>query len=137
MSHPELQDPATDASGAIVAAISREIVGVYAEYFGRGPTKAKTYWREDVITCILEDSFTRAERILVDGGRFDQVRLNRQAFQDQIEPLFRTTIEKVTGRRVETCLSQINRDGVAAEVFVLGPPIRGEEQAGAVESSPA
>jgi uncharacterized protein YbcI len=123
MPHDQLQDhpTATDASGAIVAAISREIVGVYAEYFGRGPTKAKTYWREEVITCILEDSFTRAERILVDGGRFDQVRLNRQAFQDQIEPLFRETIEKVTGRRVETCLSQINREGIAAEVFILGP----------------
>lgn len=58
---------------------------------------------------------------MVDGGRFDQVRLNRQLFQDQIEPLFRATIEMITGRRVETCLSQINRDGVAAEVFVLGP----------------
>lgn len=124
MSHNQLQDPvATDGAGAIVATISREIVGVYAEYFGRGPTKAKTFWREEVITCILEDSFTRAERILIDGGRFDQVRLNRQLFQDQIEPLFRATIEKITGRRVETCLSQINRDGVAAEVFVLGPHI--------------
>jgi uncharacterized protein YbcI len=127
MTHNQVQDPATtDPSGALVATISREIVGVYAEYFGRGPTKAKTSWRGEILTCILEDSFTRAERILVDGGRFDQVRLNRQAFQDQIEPLFRATIERVTGRRVETCLSQINRDGVAAEVFVLGPHIQAE-----------
>jgi uncharacterized protein YbcI len=114
------QSTTQGASGAIVAAISREIGGIYAEYYGRGPTKAKTFWREDVITCILENAFTRAERVLVDGGRFDQVRLNRQAFQDQIEPLFRETIERVTGRRVVTCLSQINRDGVAAEIFVLG-----------------
>jgi uncharacterized protein YbcI len=124
MTEKPMQDPTThDASGAIVAAISREIVGIYAEYYGRGPTKAKTHWREEVITCILEDAFTRAERVLVDGGRFEQVRLNRQAFQDEIEPLLRETIEKVTGRRVETCLSQINKDGVAAEVFVLGPHI--------------
>jgi uncharacterized protein YbcI len=114
------QDPRShDAAGAIVAVISREIVGVYADYYGRGPTKAKTHWREDVIVCILEDAFTRAEHVLVDGGRFDQVRLNPQAFQDEIEPLLRETIEKVTGRGVETCLSQINRDGVAAEIFVL------------------
>ncbi len=108
-------------SGALIATISREIVGVYADYYGRGPTKAKTIWREDVITCILEDAFTRAERVLVDGGRFEQVRLNRQAFQDQIEPLFRAKIERVTGRRVKACLSQINVDGLAAEIFVLGP----------------
>ncbi|MBS1845860.1 MAG: DUF2294 family protein [Actinobacteria bacterium] len=122
MSERTMHDPtAHDASGAMVAAISREIVGIYAEYFGRGPTKAKTLWRDDVITCILEDAFTKAERVLVEGGRFDQVRLNRQAFQDQIEPVFRERIEKVTGRNVVTCLSQINRDGVAGELFVLGP----------------
>jgi uncharacterized protein YbcI len=121
MSEKPMQDPIThDASGAMVAVISREIVGVYADYYGRGPTKAKTHWREDVIVCILEDAFTRAERLLVDAGHFDQVRQNRQVFQDQIEPLLRTTIERVTGRRVETCLSQINRDGVGAEIFVLG-----------------
>jgi uncharacterized protein YbcI len=116
-----------DASGAIVATISREIVGIYAEYFGRGPTKAKTLWREEIITVILENAFTRAERVLVEGGRFDQVRLNRQAFQDQVEPLFRETIERVTGRQVVTSLSQINRDGVAAEVFVLSPYRRGPD----------
>jgi uncharacterized protein YbcI len=110
-----------DASGAIVASISREIVGIYAEYFGRGPTKAKTLWREEIITVILENAFTRAERVLVEGGRFDQVRMNRQAFQDQVEPLFRETIERVTGRQVATSLSQINRDGVAAEIFMLSP----------------
>jgi uncharacterized protein YbcI len=124
MSEKPMQDPVThDASGAMVAVISREIVGVYADYYGRGPTKAKTHWREDVIVCILEDAFTRAERLLVDAGRFDQVRQNRQVFQDQIEPLLRTTIERVTGRQVETCLSQINRDGVAAEIFVLGDQV--------------
>jgi len=63
------------------------------------------------------------------SSRFDQVRLNRLAFPDQIEPLVRATVEKVTGRRVETCLSQINKDGVAAEVvFVLGPHIRAEAE---------
>jgi uncharacterized protein YbcI len=112
-----------DESGAMVAAISREVVGVYSEYYGRGPTKAKTVWREDVVTCVLEDAFTRAERVLVDGGRFEQVRVNRQAFQDAIEPLLREALEKVTGRRVDSCLSQINDKGVAIEVFVLGPHV--------------
>jgi uncharacterized protein YbcI len=122
MPESSMPDPAThDASGAIVATISREIVQIYAEYFGRGPTKAKTHWRDDVIVVILEDCFTRAERVLIDGGRFDQVRLNRQAFQDQIEPLFRNTIEEVTGRGVVACLSQVSRDGIAAEIFTLAP----------------
>ncbi|HVV91066.1 MAG TPA: Na-translocating system protein MpsC family protein [Solirubrobacterales bacterium] len=121
--NPIQESIAADASGAMAAGISREIVGIYAEYYGRGPTKAKTLWREDVITCVLEDAFTRAEQVLVHGNRFEQVRINRQAFQEQIEPLLRDAVEKVTGRRIRSCLSQINRDGVAVEVFVLGPPI--------------
>jgi uncharacterized protein YbcI len=123
MSENPFQEQTTkDGSGAIVAMVSRQIVGVYAEYYGRGPTKAKTIWRDDIVVCLLEDVFTRAEQLLVDGGRFDQVRLNRQAFQDQIEPLFREVVEKVTGRRVDACLSQVNVNGVAAEIFVLGAP---------------
>jgi uncharacterized protein YbcI len=112
-----------DGAGAIVATISREIVGIYVEYYGRGPTKAKTTWRDDLVVCVLEDVFNRAERVLVDGGRFEQVRINRQAFQDEIEPLFREAIERATDRRVETVLSQVNDRGMAVEVFILGPSL--------------
>jgi uncharacterized protein YbcI len=115
-----LQEQTTrDGAGSVVAAVSRQIVGIYADYYGRGPTRAKTIWRDEVVVCILEDVFTRAEKLLVDGGRFDQVRLNRQAFQDQIEPLFHQVVEGATGRRVAACLSQVNRNGVAAEIFTL------------------
>jgi uncharacterized protein YbcI len=121
MPEKPLQEKARrDGSGSVVATVSRRIVGIYAEYYGRGPTKAKTIWRDEIIVCILEDVFTRAEQLLVGGGRFDQVRLNRQAFQDQIEPMFHEVIEDVTGRRVEACLSQVNRVGIAAEIFTLG-----------------
>jgi uncharacterized protein YbcI len=121
MSEKQLQErPHRDGSGSVVATVSRRIVGIYAEYYGRGPTKAKTIWRDEIVVCILEDVFTRAELLLVDGGRFDQVRLNRQAFQEQIEPLFHEVVENATGRRVDACLSQVNRVGVAAEIFILG-----------------
>jgi hypothetical protein len=45
----------------------------------------------------------------------------------EVEPLFRTAIEAITGRRVNSFLSQISKDGVASEVSVLGhatePPV--------------
>lgn len=121
MSDRQLPEQMTrDGSGTDVATISRRIVGIYAEYFGRGPTKAKTIWRDDIVVCILEDVFTRAERLLAEGGRFEQVRLNRLAFQDQMESLFSGVVEEVTERRVEACLSQVSQAGVAAEIFMLG-----------------
>jgi uncharacterized protein YbcI len=112
-----------DRGGSAVAAISRDIVRIHARFYGRGPTKAKTVWRDEIVICILEDIFTKAEQLLVDGGRFEDVRLHRTAFQDEVEPLFRAGVEAVTGRRVRSFLSQVSIDGAASEVFVLGDPI--------------
>lgn len=110
----------TDRAGAIVADISREVVGIYTRFFGRGPTKAKTLWRDGVVICVLEEVFGRPEQILIDGGRFTQVRDHRQALHETIEPLLRAAIEGTTGYRVEACLGQVGIRGVAVETFVLG-----------------
>lgn len=109
--------------GSLIAAISRDVVRVHSEFYGRGPTKAKTVWRDEIIVCVLEDIFTKAEKMLVSGGRFEDVRSHRTAFQDQVEPIFRASIETITGRQVKSFLSQTSKDGVASEVFVLGGPI--------------
>ena len=68
---------------------------------------------------MLQDVFTKAEQVLVDGGRFEDVRANRTAFQDEVAPLFCGAVEATAGRRVGSFLSQISIDGVACEVFVL------------------
>jgi uncharacterized protein YbcI len=109
-----------DGPGAIVAAISREVVALYVEYHGRGPTKAKTVWRDGMVICLLEDVFSRSEQVLVEADRFDQVRRHREALHEAIEPLLRQVIEAATGHRVEACLGQVSSEGAAAEVFVLG-----------------
>jgi uncharacterized protein YbcI len=111
--------PAETVEIPVVARISREIVQIHARFYGRGPTKAKTVWREGIVVCILEEIFTKAEILLVDGGRFQNVRLNRQAFQDEVEPLFRAIVEAATGHQVKSFLSQVSIDGVASEVFTL------------------
>jgi len=104
---------------SVVADISREIVKVFAHYYGRGPTRARTTWKEDLVVVILEEIFTRAERTLVGAGHFEQVRDIRQAFQREVEPLLRQVVEQATGREVRSFLSQVNADGIASEVFVL------------------
>jgi uncharacterized protein YbcI len=114
-------DPQGAAERSLVAAISREIVQVHSRYYGRGPTKAKTIWRDEIVVCILEEIFTKAEQLLVEHGRFEDVRSHRIAFQDEVGPMFRDSVERITGRRVKSFLSQISEDGVASEVFILGP----------------
>lgn len=67
----------------------------------------------------LDEVMAREDLLLIEGGRFEQVRAHRQAFQDQVEPLFRNVVEQATGRTVRVFLSQVSEEGVAAEVFVL------------------
>jgi uncharacterized protein YbcI len=106
-------------SPSVNGTISREIVKAHSQYYGRGPTKARTTWKDDLVVVILEEIFTRAERTLVETGHFPQVRATRQAFQDEVGPLFCQLIEQATGRQVRSFLSQVNEDGIAAEIFVL------------------
>jgi uncharacterized protein YbcI len=102
------------------ADISNAIVRIYSELFGRGPTRARTMWRDELIVTVVEEIFTKAERTLIDAGHFEQVRSNRMAFQDQVEPLMRQAVESATNRPVKAFMSQVSRDDLAAEVFILG-----------------
>lgn len=117
---PADASPDGERAGSLVATISRDIVRIHARFYGRGPTKAKTVWRDEIVICVLEDIFTKAEQLLVDGGRFEDVRAHRTAFQDEAEPLFLASVESATGRKVRSFLSQVSIDGAASEVFVLG-----------------
>jgi Na+-translocating membrane potential-generating system (MpsC) len=48
--------------------------GIFAECYGRGPTKAKTYMVDDYVFTVLENILTTVERTLVNNGREDLVR---------------------------------------------------------------
>jgi uncharacterized protein YbcI len=110
--------PAEDQK-RVDAEISREIVRVHAHYYGRGPTRAKTWINAEVVLTILGEIFTPSEQMLVQAGRFEEVRANRMAFQDTVEPIMREAVERITGRPVRAFLSQISPDGAASEVFLL------------------
>jgi uncharacterized protein YbcI len=106
-----------------LADISREMVRLYKEQFGRGPTKAKTnYAGPDVILCTLEDSFTPAERKLAEMGEHQRLRDTRLYFQHATSEDFRSIIERVLGRKVRAFNSGVDTEtDVSVEVFHLEP----------------
>jgi uncharacterized protein YbcI len=65
--------------GKLLAEISNMVVKSHADHLGRGPTKARTYIDENVITCLLEDTLTRAERALLGTSRGTSVMETRIA----------------------------------------------------------
>jgi uncharacterized protein YbcI len=117
-------EPAGDPRSSILADVSREMVRLYKEQFGRGPTKARTDWAgSDVLITVLEDTFTPAERNLVRLGEDQKVRDMRTFFQYATVKEFCEPVERLTGRRVRSFLSAIDTrvDGLAMETFVLYP----------------
>ena len=106
--------------GEMRATISREIVRLQAEYYGRGPTRAKTYIVEDLVVVVLEESFTRAEKTLAERGEKDAIEHIRRRFQQQMADDFTSVVEQATGRKVRVFLSETNVDhDVSVETFLL------------------
>src|SRR3954452_6417811 len=114
--------------GEMRAEISREMVRLHAEYYGKGPTKAKTYIVDDLVAVVLEETFTRAERTLVDRGEKEAIQQIRRRFQQQMADEFTSVVEQATGRKVRAFLSETDVDqDLSVEMFLLAE--RGTEVA--------
>jgi uncharacterized protein YbcI len=112
----------TTPKGSISAAISSAVVQLMREYTGRGPTKARTYIDEDLITVVLQDTLTMGERSLVRDGEADLVLTSRKAFQRTMSTQLIAAIERHSGRSVYAFLSDNHIDpDIAVETFVLAP----------------
>ncbi len=132
-----MSDMPTTPKGSISAAISSAVVQLMREYTGRGPTKARTYIDEDLITVVLQDTLTMGERSLVRDGETDLVLTSRKAFQRTMSTQMIAAIERHSGRSVFAFLSDNHIDpDIAVETFVLAPiidsVIDGEESNGDV-----
>jgi len=122
---PDLQatekSDAEERSISVRAEISREMVRLYKEQFGRGPTKARTEFAgPNIVICTLEDSFTPAERRLAEGGEHQRLRDLRLYFQHASEKEFCEIIERLLKRKVRSFISGVDtKTDVSAELFVL------------------
>jgi uncharacterized protein YbcI len=108
--------------GEVLATISTQLVQLHSRYYGKGPTKAKTYLVDDTVICLLRGGFTRAERTLINDGQAHAVHQIRRSFHTAMEEQFREVIETATGRNVLAYMSQVHEDpDIAMELFVLEP----------------
>jgi uncharacterized protein YbcI len=108
------------ALGEMRAMISKEIVRLQAEYYGKGPTKAKTYIVDDLVVVVLEESFTRAEKTLAERGEREAIQHIRRRFQQAMADSFTSVVEQATGRRVRAFLSETDiEQDVSVETFLL------------------
>jgi uncharacterized protein YbcI len=106
-----------------LSAISNEMVRIYKDQFGRGPTKTRTQWAgPDVLVVTLEQTFTPAEHRLRELGEHGRLRELRLLFQYAETGTFCEPIERLTGRKVRAFISGIDTEAdLASEMFVLHP----------------
>ncbi len=111
------------SQGEQLAAVTNGIVQLFSEYYGRGPTKAKSYLLDErIVVCVLEDTMTTVEQTLVKNGDKDMVRQVRLTFQEAMADEFKGVVERALGRRVAAYHSQLTMEpDIGFEFFVLEP----------------
>ena len=113
-------------------AISRELMRIHEETYGKGAAYASTLISEDLVVVMLDDiELQHNEQFLVGAGEAQAVIEVRGRYQQAIETTFRAAVERETGRRVISFASITKLDpNYIVEIFRLAP--RADEgQAGA------
>ena len=112
------------AGSSLYVTISNAIVGLLREYTGRGPTKARTSLRDNLVVVLLEQTLTKGEQVLVEKGRGENVLALRHEYQEAMRDEASARVAEITGRKVIAMMSANHLDpDLGVELFVLdGPP---------------
>jgi uncharacterized protein YbcI len=122
MSQTRITEHDRKVHGDVLTAISDGMVALLKEFYGRGPSRVKSYYEDDLVVCVLRGGFSRVEETLLAGGRGAAVIQQRMDFQDVMRQRFAKVIEDATGRIVIGFMSGNQQDpDMMCEVFVLGP----------------
>jgi uncharacterized protein YbcI len=114
------ESPHPTVDGSVGLELSNMVVKLLSEYTGRGATKARAYYHDDLVTVVVQDLLTTGERTLVRDGQPALVLDLRRAFQDSMAVALTAGVERITGRTVTAFLSANHIDpDVAVESFVL------------------
>lgn len=121
--HHQSPDPTADPPrGELLLAISNRIVGLHKELYGKGPTRARVFYHDDVILVVMRGGFTPVERTLHRAGRDAAVAAQRAEFQEAVKAQFTAAVEELVGRRVMAFMSGSTQEPeMSAEIFVLEP----------------
>jgi uncharacterized protein YbcI len=118
---PHDDDPSP--GGGMRGAISRAMVSIMKQYYGKGPTNARTFFNERYIFCVMEGGLTRSDETLLAAGDEALVRSYRLRFESAITPVITRAVADITGQAVVGYHSQVIYDPPhVIEIFILDEP---------------
>jgi uncharacterized protein YbcI len=119
-----MTDVERPSAGEMNAEIARAVVHTYRSFRGRGPSKARALFRDDVLVVVLEDVMTPSERSLVANGRGDDALALRKEVHEVMRPALVAAVEALAGSSVRALIGESNSNpDVAVEVFLLAEPL--------------
>jgi uncharacterized protein YbcI len=119
---PDIHTDNSESTVSRPLEISNAISRLHKECVGRGPANSRTTIDGNVVVCLLEGGYTRAEQTLGANDKADLVAAGRLGLQDAMRQAMIAAVEQVTGRRVYSFMSANDLDqNLQVEVFVLAP----------------
>jgi uncharacterized protein YbcI len=117
----QVQPHDQETLGEQLSAVTNGIVQLFRGYYGRGPTKAKSYLLDNrILVCVLEDTMTKVEKTLVENGHGNKVREVRLTFQEAMAEEFMGVVAEAMDRTVVGYHSQLTLEpDIGFEFFVL------------------
>ena len=113
--------------GDMLPAVSRRVVRLYKERYGRGPTRAQTYNWRDLVVVLLRDGLTPIEETLRGSGRGNLVFHLRAELQHVMhEELERIAEEELRREVLAVMTASHHEPDVHAEIFLLAPERTGD-----------
>jgi uncharacterized protein YbcI len=117
------QDPVDAGISGVRDQIATEVLRVHQDSYGTGAADVEVHLLADLVVVLLSGlELTPGEQTLLDGGYSASVSDMRARFQERIRPTFEAIIERATGRRVRSFLSNTDLDDrYSVEFFRLHP----------------
>jgi uncharacterized protein YbcI len=118
--------PAPDAplvDDALLVAVTDAMVAFHERYYHRAPATAKTMLLDDeLLVCVLGGVYTDVEKTMIEIQRSPIVQETRSAFQLATQNRLIATVQRLSGRKVLTFISNhhVGPD-LEVEVFILEP----------------
>jgi uncharacterized protein YbcI len=101
--------------------IGERIAALHSSYYGTGPTSAAVYLAPGAVVVVLEETFTQAERKLIERGEAEGLQAIRRRFQQAVAEEFIQIVSEATGQSVRAFFSDTNLEQhISVETFVLG-----------------
>jgi uncharacterized protein YbcI len=120
--NPEIAARRSESTASRPLEISNAISRLHKDFVGRGPTNSRTTIDGNIVVCLLEGGYTRAEQTLAANDRTDVVHAGRLGLQDAMREAMIAVVEETTGRRVYSFMSANDlQQNLQVEVFVLTP----------------